>query len=62
MSRLVSNAAHNGALFCRDLCAGLLKDERRADAARMLRRKIAQCDEFAKLPFVPSLWKDLVPR
>ncbi len=59
--RPVSAAAHEGALFCRDLLAGLLETEERPDVAGRLRKKIAQCDAFAALPHVPNLWKDCIP-
>ena len=54
-------AAHEGALFCRDLCAGLLETEERPDVAEMLRKKIAQCDDVAAKPYVQNLWKDWTP-
>ena len=58
----VSASAHGWALFCRDICAGLLETEERPRVAEMLRKKIAQCDAFAALPHVPNLWKDWVPK
>ena len=61
MTKPVSAATHAGARFCRDLCSGLLETEERPDVAEMLRKKIAQCDEVAALPYETNLWRDWAP-